>query len=249
MSGHSKWHSIKHKKAATDAKRGRMFTRILKEITVAARMGGSDLDGNSRLRSAVSTAKAANMPSENIKRAIKRGTGELPGINYEEVTYEGFGPGGVALFLEVVSDNKNRTVADLRHIFSKHGGNLGESGSVAWIFQKKGYLVIDKSQGSEEMLLEIALDAGADDLREDDGRFEVFTSTEDLDNVRECFERRSIQVALAEVSMIPQNTIKLEGKAAQQMLKLMETLEDHEDVQQVWANFDISEAELEALSS
>lgn len=248
MSGHSKWHSIKHKKAATDAKRGGLFTRLLKEMTIAARMGGGDIDSNSRLRTVVAAAKAANMPADNIKRAIQRGTGELPGVNYEEVTYEGYGPGGVAVFLDVVSDNKNRTVAELRHIFGKHGGHLGENGSVAWMFQKKGYFVIDKSQGSEEMLMELALDAGADDLREDNGNFEVLTSPDSFYKVKEAFEKKPIQLAASEISMIPQNYIKLEGKAAQQMLKLMEALEDHEDVQHVWANFDISAEEMESVS-
>jgi YebC/PmpR family DNA-binding regulatory protein len=249
MSGHSKWHSIKHKKAATDAKRGSIFTRLLKEITVAARHGGGDLNANSRLRTVVSTAKAANMPADNIKKAIQRGTGELPGVVYEEVVYEGYGPGGVAILLEVVSDNKNRTVAELRHAFSKHGGNLAENGSVAWIFHKKGYLVIEKSQGTEDQLMELALDAGAEDLREEEGVFEVYTAPEHFYKVKEAFEKSSIQLQTAEISMLPQTQVKLEGKSAQQMLKMMETLEDHEDVQHVWANFDISAEEMELATA
>ena len=249
MSGHSKWHSIKHKKAATDAKRGRIFTRLLKEISVAARHGGGDLNANSRLRTVVSTAKAANMPADNIKKAIQRGTGELPGVIFEEVTYEAYGPGGVAIFMEVVSDNKNRTVAELRHVVSKHGGNLAESGSVAWIFHKKGYFVIDKSQGTEEQLMELALDAGAEDLREEEGSYEVYSSPDSFYKVKEALEKSSIQLATSEISMVPQTLVKLEGKYAQQMLKLMEALEDHEDVQHVWANFDISAEEMELATA
>jgi len=248
MSGHSKWHSIKHKKAATDAKRGRIFTRLLKEISIAARHGG-DLSVNSRLRTVVNTAKAANMPADNIKKAIQRGTGELPGIIYEEVTYEGYGPGGVAIYLDVVSDNKNRTVAELRHVFSKHGGNLAENGSVAWIFHKKGYFVIDKSQGTEEQLMELALDAGADDLREEEGNYEVFAAPESFYRVKEALEKNSVQLQTSEISMVPQTYVKLEGKPAQQMLKLMEAMEDHEDVQHVWANFDISAEEMEMATA
>jgi YebC/PmpR family DNA-binding regulatory protein len=249
MSGHSKWHSIKHKKAATDAKRGRIFTRLLKEITIAARSGGGDLGANSRLRTVVNTAKASNMPADNIKKAIQRGTGELPGVVYEEVVYEGYGPGGVAVLLEVVSDNKNRTVAELRHAFSKHGGNLAENGSVAWIFHKKGYLVIEKSQGTEDQLMELALDAGADDLLEEEGVFEVYTAPEHFYKVKEAFEKSSIQLQTAEISMLPQTQVKLEGKPAQQMIKMMEALEDHEDVQHVWANFDISAEEMELATA
>jgi YebC/PmpR family DNA-binding regulatory protein len=249
MSGHSKWHSIKHKKAATDAKRGRIFTRLLKEISVAARHGGGDLNANSRLRTVVATAKAANMPADNIKKAIQRGTGELPGVVFEEVTYEAYGPGGVAIYLEVVSDNKNRTVAELRHVVSKHGGNLAESGSVAWIFHKKGYFVIDKSQGTEEQLMELALDAGADDLREEEGNYEVYSAPDSFYKVKEALEKKSIQLMTSEISMVPQTLVKLEGKSAQQMLKLMESLEDHEDVQHVWANFDISAEEMEMATA
>ena len=248
MSGHSKWHSIKHKKAAADSKRGRIFTRLIKEMTAAARMGGGDPDANPRLRLAVATAKASNMPAENIKRAIMRGTGELPGVSYEDVNYEGYGPGGVAIFMHVLTDNKNRTVAELRHILSKNGGNLGESGCVGWMFERKGYFVVEKSAADEETLLEIALGAGADDMREDGSNFEILTTPENFDAVRSALESAKIATAAAEISMMPQNYIKLEGKHAQTMLKLMEALEDHEDIQNVWANFDIDESELQEAS-
>jgi YebC/PmpR family DNA-binding regulatory protein len=244
MSGHSKWSSIKHKKAATDSKRGRIFTRLIKEMTVAARNGGGDVDSNPRLRLAVSTAKANNMPAENIKRAIMRGTGELPGITYEEINYEGYGPGGVAIIMYTLTDNKNRTVAELRHLLSKNGGNLGETGSVGWIFERKGYFVVEKSAAEEEKLMEIALDAGADDISEDGSNFEILTTPENFDVVRSALEASNIKTETAEISMIPQNYIKLEGKNAQTMLKLMETLEDHEDIQNVWSNFDVDESEL-----
>jgi YebC/PmpR family DNA-binding regulatory protein len=248
MSGHSKWHSIKHKKAATDSKRGRLFTRLIKEMTVAARSGGGDVDSNPRLRLAVNTAKAANMPAENIKRAIMRGTGELPGVTYEEVTYEGYGPGGVAIFLRVLTDNRNRTVAEIRHTLSKHNGNLGENGCVAWMFDKKGYFVVEKAAAEEDKLLDIVLAAGADDMGEDGDNFEIFSSTENFDSVKNALEKAGITVAAAEISMVPQNYVKLEGKDAQTMLKLMESLEDHEDVQNVWANFDIDANELKEAS-
>ena len=248
MSGHSKWHSIKHKKAAADSKRGRIFTRLIKEMTAAARMGGGDPDANPRLRLAVATAKANNMPAENIKRAIMRGTGELPGVSYEDVNYEAYGPGGVALLMHVLTDNRNRTVAELRHILSKNGGNLGETGCVGWMFEKKGYFVIEKSGVSEDTLLDVALGAGADDMRDDESNFEVFTSTESFYKVKSALEASKIPIAVAEVSMVPSNYVKLEGKNAQTMLKLMEALEDHEDIQNVWANFDIDEAELEQAS-
>jgi len=248
MSGHSKWHSIKHKKAAADSKRGRIFTRLIKEMTAAARSGGGDPDANPRLRLAVATAKAANMPADNIKKAIMRGTGELPGVSYEDVNYEGYGPGGVAIFMHVLTDNRNRTVAELRHLLSKNGGNLGETGCVGWMFERKGYFVVEKSAADEEKLLEIALGAGADDMREDGSNFEILTSPESFEAVRSALETEKIPTASAEVSMIPQNYVKLEGKHAQTMLKLMEALEDHEDIQNVWANFDIDEAELEQAS-
>ena len=245
MSGHSKWHSIKHKKAAADSKRGRLFTRLIKEMTAAARMGGGDPDANPRLRLAVATAKAANMPAENIKRAIMRGTGELPGVSYEDVKYEGYGPGGVAIFLHVLTDNKNRTVAEIRHLLSKNGGNLGESGSVGWMFHRKGYFVVDKSTVEEDKLMEIALSAGADDMVEDGENFEIFTSPEGFDQVKNALEAASVPLAASEISMVPQNYVKLEGKNAQTMLKLMEALEEQEDVQNVWSNFDIDAAELQ----
>jgi len=248
MSGHSKWHSIKHKKAAADSKRGRIFTRLIKEMTAAARGGGGDVDANPRLRLAVATAKAANMPADNIKKAIMRGTGELPGISYEDVNYEGYGPGGVAIFMHVLTDNRNRTVAELRHLLSKNGGNLGETGCVGWMFERKGYFVVEKSSTDEEKLLDLALSAGADDMREDGSNFEILTTPESFEAVRSALEKEKIPTASAEISMIPQNYVKLEGKHAQTMLKLMEALEDHEDIQNVWANFDIDESELEQAS-
>jgi YebC/PmpR family DNA-binding regulatory protein len=249
MSGHSKWHSIKHKKAAADSKRGRIFTRLIKEMTAAARAGGGDPDGNPRLRLAVATAKAANMPADNIKKAIMRGTGELPGVSYEDVNYEGYGPGGVAIFMHVLTDNRNRTVAELRHILSKNGGNLGETGCVGWMFERKGYFVVEKSAADEEKLLDLALGAGADDMREDGSSFEILTAPESFETVRVALETEQIPTAAAEISMIPQNNIKLEGKNAQTMVKLMEALEDHEDIQNVWANFDIDESALEEEAS
>jgi YebC/PmpR family DNA-binding regulatory protein len=248
MSGHSKWHSIKHKKAAADSKRGRIFTRLIKEMTAAARNGGGDVEANPRLRLAVATAKASNMPAENIKRAIMRGTGELPGVSYEDVNYEGYGPGGVAIFMHVLTDNRNRTVAELRHILSKNGGNLGETGCVGWMFDRKGYFVVEKSTIDEEKLLEIALGAGADDMREDGSNYEILTAPENFDSVRSALESAKITTAAAEISMMPQNYIKLEGKSAQTMMNLMEALEDHEDIQNVWANFDIDESEIKEAS-
>ena len=244
MSGHSKWHSIKHKKAATDSKRGRIFTRLIKEMTVAARGGGGDIDSNPRLRLAVSTAKAQNMPAENIKNAIMRGTGELPGVTYEDVSYEGYGPGGVAIIMRTLTDNKNRTVAELRHLLSKNGGNLGETNSVAWMFDRKGYFVVENSVADEEKLMDIALGAGAEDLREDGDSFEIITAPEDFETVRAALETANIETAEAEISMIPQNYVKLEGKNAQTMIKLMDALEDHDDTQNVWSNFDVDESEI-----
>lgn len=246
MSGHSKWHSIKHKKAATDSKRGRIFTRLIKEMTAAARNGGGDPDANPRLRLAVATAKASNMPAENIKRSIMRGTGELPGVSYEDVNYEGYGPGGVAIFMVGLTDNKNRTVAELRHLLGKNGGNLGESGCVGWMFDRKGYIVVEKAAAEEDKLMEIALGAGAEDLREDGDEFEIITSPEEMETVRQALEAAGIPMTTAEISMIPQNYVKLEGKNAQTMLKLMEALEDHEDIQNVYSNFDIDESEFDA---
>ncbi len=247
MSGHSKWSSIKHKKGAADAKRGKIFTRLIKEITVAARLGGGDPMGNPRLRSAVQAAKAENMPKDNIERAIKKGTGELEGTSYEEVNYEAYGPGGVAVLINCLTDNKNRTVADLKHIFDRHGGNLGEPGCVAWIFEQKGLIVFDKDKVDEEKLLELALEAGAEDVQEEETTFEVLISPSDFEAVKSAFEGEAWAFNLAEVSMIPQNTIKLEGKKAEQMLNLMETLEDNDDVNHVYANFDIPDEVMEAL--
>ena len=246
MSGHSKWHSIKHKKGATDAKRGRLFTKFIKEITVAARSGGGDPDANARLRKAVLDAKAGNMPNDTIDRAIRRGTGAETGVHYEEVTYEGYGPGGVAMLIEAVTDNRNRTVAEIRHVFSKNGGNLGETGSVGWIFEKKGYIVVDKAAKPEEELFDIAIEAGADDVREDGDNVEIITSPENFESVQSAIKSAGIEPQVAEVSMVPQNYIKLEGSSAQQMLRLMEAMEDHDDVQRVYANFDIDEAEMAA---
>ena len=246
MSGHSKWHSIKHKKAAADAKRGKAFTQVIKEITVAARLGGGDPNFNPRLRLVVDKAKSLNMPKENIDRAIKKGTGELEGYNLEEVIYEGYGPGGVAVLIEATTDNRNRTVSELRHLFSKYGGNLSEAGSVAWVFQKKGYLVVGRDKIGEEQLLEIALEAGAEDVNEDDGNWEILTPPEAFETVRQALESRKIPLAVEQLSMIPQSNVKLEGKSAVQMLRLMGVLEDHEDLQNVWANFDIEEKEMEA---
>jgi YebC/PmpR family DNA-binding regulatory protein len=246
MSGHSKWHTIKHKKGALDAKRGKIFTKLIKEITVAARTGGSgDVDANARLRKAVNDAKAQNMPIDTITRAIKRGTGELEGVNYEEITYEGYGIGGVAVMVETMTDNRNRTVAELRHLFSKNGGNLGESGSVAWMFDKKGYIVVDKNAKPEDELFEIALEAGADDMQTEGDVFEIYTAPENFEAVHEAIKSAGIEAQAAEISMIPQNYTALEGADAKQMLKLYEALDDHDDVQKVYANFDIDESEME----
>jgi YebC/PmpR family DNA-binding regulatory protein len=246
MSGHSKWASIKHKKGALDAKRGKIFSRIIKELTVAARGGGGDPDMNPRLRSVIADAKAQNMPADNIKRAIRRGTGEEPGVSYEEAQYEAYGPGGAAVILEVLTDNKNRTVGELRHLLEKHGGNLAAAGAVAWLFAKKGYIVIEKSKADEEKLMAAVLDAGADDLQDDDDNWEVLSSPEAFPKVNEAVKALGIEPATAQVSMIPQNYVKLEGKPATQMVRLMDALEDHDDVQHVWSNFDIEEKEIEA---
>ena len=246
MSGHSKWHTIKHKKGALDAKRGKIFTKLIKEITVAARTGGSgDVDANARLRKAVNDAKAQNMPIDTITRAIKRGTGELEGVNYEEITYEGYGIGGVAVMVETMTDNRNRTVAELRHLFSKNGGNLGESGSVAWMFDKKGLIVVNKESKSEDELFEIAIEAGADDMQDEGDIYEIYTAPENFEAVHEAIKAAGIEPQAAEISMIPQNYTALEGADAKQMLKLYEALDDHDDVQKVYANFDIDESEME----
>lgn len=249
MSGHSKWHSIKHKKAAADAKRGKAFTQIIKEITVAARIGGGDPNFNPRLRLAVDKAKSENMPKENIERAVKKGTGELEGYNLEEVHYEGYGPGGVAVFIEATTDNRNRTVGEVRHLFSKYGGNLGEAGSVSWMFDKKGYLVVERKDVSEEALLEIVLEAGGEDVKEDGSNWEIYTTPEAFESVRDALKAKDVPLAAEELGMIPQTSVKLEGKQAQQMLKLMDALEELDDLTNVWANFDIEEREIEAAMS
>lgn len=247
MSGHSKWSSIKHKKAATDAKRGKVFTKLIKEITIAARLGGGDVDANPRLRTAILAAKNENMPKDNIERAIKKGTGELEGVSYEESIYEGYGPGGAAILIESLSDNKNRTVADIRYIFSKSGGNMGENGCVAWMFDKKGYIAIENKDVDEEVLMEAALDAGAEDIREDDSNFEVITAPEDFEAVKAAIDGASIPYIVAEVTMLPQSTTFLKGKEAEQMVKLMEALEDCDDVQKVYTNADIPEEIVNSL--
>jgi YebC/PmpR family DNA-binding regulatory protein len=246
MSGHSKWHTIKHKKSAADAKRGKIFTRIIKELTVAARQGGGDPDANPRLRTVIAEAKSVNMPAENIRRAIRRGTGEEPGLSYEEVIYEGYGPGGAALMIDALTDNRNRTVGELRHILSKHGGNLGETNSVAWMFEKKGYVVVNKAKADEETLMAAALEAGADDMRDDGDAWEILSAPESFPAVLQAVKNLGIEPDAAEVSMLPQNYVKLEGKTAQQMVKLMEALDEHDDVRHVWSNFDIEEKEIEA---
>lgn len=246
MSGHSKWASIKHKKGAADAKRGKLFTRIIKELTVAARDGGGDPDSNPRLRTVIADAKAANMPADNTKRAIRRGTGEEPGVNYEEVTYEGYGPGGVALLLEVLTDNKNRAVGEIRHLLTKHGGNLGSSNSVAWMFDKRGYLLVEKSAVDEEALMTATIEAGADDLRDEDGNWEILSTPEAFDAVAEAVRGLGVEPASAQVAMLPQNFVMLEGKSAQQMLKLIGALDELDDIRHVWSNFDIDDKEIEA---
>jgi YebC/PmpR family DNA-binding regulatory protein len=246
MSGHSKWHSIKHKKGAADAKRGKIFTRLIKELTVAARAGGGDPDSNPRLRTVITEAKASNMPAENIKRAIRRGTGEEPGVAYEEIQYEAYGPGGAAMIIDVLTDNKNRVVGELRHVLTKHGGNLAETNAVAWMFSKRGYIVVPKSKASEDALMAAVIDAGGDDLRDDEENWEVLSSPEAFAQVLEAVKTLGIEPDAAEVSMLPQNYLKLEGKQAQQMVKLMEALDEHDDVRHVWSNFDISEKEIEA---
>jgi len=239
MSGHSKWSTIKHKKGAADAKRGKVFTKLIKEITVAARSGGGDMTANPRLRTAVAAAKAENMPKDNIERAIKKGTGELEGVNYEESIYEGYGPAGAAVLIESLTDNKNRAVAEIRHIFSKRGGNLGENGCVAWMFDKKGYINIEKKAVDEDTLMETAIDAGAEDVREDGENFEVIAAPEDFEAVKEAIDKASISYIEAEITMLPKTTADLQGKEAEQMIRLMEALEDCDDVQKVYTNADI----------
>jgi YebC/PmpR family DNA-binding regulatory protein len=246
MSGHSKWHTIKHKKGAADAKRGKIFTRVIKELTVAARNGGGDPNMNPRLRTIIAEAKAANMPRENIERAIRRGTGEEPGVSYEEITYEGYGPGGVAILIQVLTDNKNRSVGEIRHLLGKYNGNLAAENSVAWMFTRKGQVYVEKDKADEEKLLNVALEAGADDVSDDGGAWEVVSSPESFEAVREAVKALGVEPLSAEVAMVPQNYVKLQGTDARTMLKLMEMLDDHDDVQHVWANFDIEEKEIEA---
>lgn len=241
MSGHSKWATIKRKKASTDAKRGKIFTQIIKEITIAAKLGGGDLNGNPRLRLAVDKAKASNMPSDNIKRAIMKGTGELPGVSYEDVTYEAYAAGGVALIIESVTDNKNRTVSELRHLLERNNGKLATAGSVAWSFHRKGVIQIPKSNYTEDDILAIILDAGADDLKVEDDFYEVKTTPETFENVKKALEENKITIESAELSLVPENLVKVEGKDAEQVLKLMDALEENEDVQNVYPNFDIDE--------
>ena len=249
MSGHSKWSTIKHKKAAKDAKRGKLFTKLIKEITVAAKLGGGDINANPRLRTAVTTARQNSMPTDNIDRAIKKGTGELEGVTYDEITYEGYGPGGAAVLVMVMTDNRNRTVAEIRRLFTKHGGSMGESGCVGWMFHKKGVITVEKSQVDEDRLMELALDAGADDVSSDDTSFVVTTTPDSFEAVRSALEGAKLAIASAEVSMVPQNTLSLSGQQAEQTLKLVDELEDHDDVQDVASNFDIPQDELERLSA
>ena len=249
MSGHSKWSTIKHKKAAKDAKRGKVFTKLIKEITVAARLGGGDVKANPRLRTAVLAARAQSMPGDTIDRAIKKGTGELEGVSYEEVVYEGFGPGGVAVMIEVLTDNRNRTVAELRNVLDKCGGHLGTTGSVAWMFTKRGLITVERTQADEDKVIEVALEAGADDVTDSGDILEVLTAPEQLEPVKEALEQAKITVASAEVTMMPSSTTSISGKQAEQMVRLLEALEDHDDVQRVSSNMDIAAEELEQLSA
>jgi len=248
MSGHSKWATIKHKKGALDAKRGKTFTRLIKEITMAAKSGGGDPDTNPRLRTAVAAAKAENMPADNIKRAIQRGTGELPGATYEEIQFEGYGPGGVALLVNVTTDNRNRTVSEIRHVFTKGGGNLGEAGSVAWMFHKKGSIIVPKAKAKEDDLMNIVLESGGEDLHDDGDNWEVTTDPGAYETVLEAVKKAGIEVVHSEVGMVPQNYIKLEGAAANQMIRLLEAIEDHDDVQNVFSNFDVDQKQLEEVA-
>ena len=249
MSGHSKWATTKRKKALIDSKRGKMFTKLIREIMVAAKDGGGSIEGNARLRGVVDKAKAINMPADNIKRAIQKGTGELEGATYEEIVYEGYGPGGVAVLVEVLTDNKNRAAAEIRNIFSKNNGNMGEQGSVGWMFKKKGYLTVPKQGVQEDDLLGLALDAGAEDMASEGDTFDITTSLQDLEKVKKALAAKGITTASSEVTMVPSSTVKLEGKPAEQMLRLMEVLEDNDDVQNVYANFDIPESVMEAMEA
>jgi len=247
MSGHSKWATIKRKKGRVDAERGRTFTRLIKEITVAARQGGGDPAGNPQLRNAIAAARTANMPVSNIERAIKKGTGELPGVVYEDVVYEGYGPGGVALLIESLTDNKNRTVADVRHVLSKYGGNLGEAGCVSWMFEKKGLITVESKDVDEDELMMLILDAGAEDLRSDEGMFEIITDVEKFEEVRQALEANNINYESAQLSMLPKNTVKVEGSQAERLLKLLDKLEELDDTQNIYSNFDIDVSEMEKL--
>jgi YebC/PmpR family DNA-binding regulatory protein len=249
MSGHSKWHTIKHKKGALDAKRGKLFTKLIREMTIAARIGGGDPDANPRLRTAVDKAKASNMPSDNITRAIKKGTGELEGTTYEELLLEGYGPGGVAILVEGTTDNRNRTVSEIRHVFTKHGGNLGGAGSVAYMFKPKGVIAIAAEKTTEEKLMEIALEAGAEDIESEAQGFTVYTTQHDFEAVRDAIKKAGIEPDEAEVKKLADNNVALEGPKAQQLLKLVEALDDHDDVQSVWDNSDISEKEMEEAAA
>jgi YebC/PmpR family DNA-binding regulatory protein len=250
MSGHNKWASIKHKKAATDAKRGKIFTKIIREIVVASKEGGGQIENNARLRKAVEDAKEANMPQDNIKKAIQRGTGEIPGAVYEELSYEGYGPGGVALIVEATTDNKNRTASDIRKMFSNHGGNLGEAGCVGWMFERKGYITVDKSASDENALMDLVLEAGAIDFKSEEGNdfYEIITESSDLEKVKKSLKDKNLNIASSEISMLPQTYIKLAGDDAAKMLKLMDILEEHDDVKNVYANFDISEEEMNQIN-
>ena len=246
MSGHSKWHTIKHKKGAADAKRGKIFTRIIKELTIAAKHGGGDPESNPRLRTIIAEAKSHNMPADNIKRAIRRGTGEEEGVSYEEVTYEGYGPGGAALIIETMTDNRNRTVGEMRHLLSKYGGNLGEANSVAWMFDRRSLITVAKDKASEDALMEAVLNAGAEDLKDQGEVWEIVSPVDSHQAVVDAVKALDIEPDSAQLAMLPQNYIKLEGKTAQQMLKLMDLLEEHDDTKNVWSNFDVEEQEIEA---
>jgi YebC/PmpR family DNA-binding regulatory protein len=250
VSGHSKWSSIKHKKAAADSKKGKVFSKIVKEISIAARLGGGDPNANPRLRLAMEKAKEANMPQDNIKKAIMKGTGELPGVSYEEFVYEGYGPSGVAMMIEVMTDNKNRTLPEIRHIMVKNGGSLGETGSVAWLFNKKGYILVNKAKASEDSVMSVALEAGADDMKNDpkEGSYEIITSPKDFDSVKAALEKADIKIDSSEVTMLPQNYVALDEKTAEHTVRLIDELEDHDDVQNVYANFDMPDEFVEKVS-
>jgi YebC/PmpR family DNA-binding regulatory protein len=249
MSGHSKWHNIRLKKAKVDAQRGKIFTKVAREIIIAARNGGGDPDANTRLRDVIERARAASMPQDNITRAIQRGTGELSGVQYEEVVYEGYGPGGVAIMMQALTDNRNRTVSELRNIFTRHGGNLGEAGCVAWMFDPRGVIIVPREQIEEDALLEIVLDAGAQDLQTDQGSYEITTRPEDFDRVKGALAEKNLQVEGAEITLVPQSTVTVTGRESEQLLRLMDVLEDHDDIQRVYANFDIPEAVMEKAAA